>query len=904
MKRLWILAMFLSIGSVDIVHAQAWTFMDGPKLASDVKDVAITKTGQTLYVAQQGTPAYLMKSTNHGSDLAVTVEPFLSAQVAVVKPEDAATSVVGKAGGLYQTTDGGQVWLPRLTGTYINPLRLAILTNDNNVMLMGQPNDPGSSDDRPIYRSANSGLVWGRIETFNFETKILDFAPYPAQELAHPERNSIVFAVGSAMNDVPTGATESSPPNNAGLWRSQDWGQTWEGIALGNMNLVSAAIVQGAPNDYYYRVVVQKVSGPPNVVYNVRQSSTSGFDFPVRLTLNTTMTMVRLKKSNNYLFLATGQGVYRSVDAGATWTSMSSGLGSDLGVLSVAPSAEGDLVFAGTANSLYKSTNNGITWNKIGNMNISSVEAMQQGTSQIAWAVSNGNNILAKHNGTAWERHPIGTNPVSNEGWPFVAEKIHRNPFNNKMFIAGAVGAAAKTATLYYSADGGSTFSLATVNYAIASSSRYHGLLTHPTNGNLMYMFGGGTADGAWRNFFTSADGGQTWQIGALIGSSNLSVLDMAIYFLPAPQNQLVMFATLSNGDVYRSLNGGAGWTQVANVGTAAYSVTLNRNQPTTVYAAGTAGLFKSTSNGDLNTWISVRSDKVLRVMMHPSYQNSTNRVWAIGAGGDDLYKTTNGGTSWITMSSGLADSMRTLGADLVKGGFSYVGTSAGLYRINELPEVPTITASIVSNHPNFTWSTEETDLDEGTPFEVWRYFSTCPYYCPDKQCVLVGQESSIATPQSPSYYDNTQAVIPCVDGGSGVLGLVTYYVIVKENTGATVRSGDARYHRGDAIAPEDPPGEKIAIGEERALRYFLGSNYPNPFNPVTVIRYELAENTPVTLVVYDVLGREVMRLIDGYEMAGEKLVTVDASQLSSGVYMYKLTAGKFTATKKMLLMK
>jgi len=83
-----------------------------------------------------------------------------------------------------------------------------------------------------------------------------------------------------------------------------------------------------------------------------------------------------------------------------------------------------------------------------------------------------------------------------------------------------------------------------------------------------------------------------------------------------------------------------------------------------------------------------------------------------------------------------------------------------------------------------------------------------------------------------------------------------------------------------------------------------LHQNYPNPFNAQTNISYNLAEAGNVSVKVYDISGRLVVAFVDGYQEAGEHQVTWDASDVSSGVYFYKLTCGDYTASKKMNLLR
>ncbi|HET54664.1 MAG TPA: T9SS type A sorting domain-containing protein, partial [Ignavibacteria bacterium] len=100
---------------------------------------------------------------------------------------------------------------------------------------------------------------------------------------------------------------------------------------------------------------------------------------------------------------------------------------------------------------------------------------------------------------------------------------------------------------------------------------------------------------------------------------------------------------------------------------------------------------------------------------------------------------------------------------------------------------------------------------------------------------------------------------------------------------------------------------------EELPAQFYLSQNYPNPFNPTTKIKFSIPSPTSplskggmqggltnVSLIVYDILGRKVTTLVDEPKAPGTYEITFDASRLASGVYLYRLTSGSFSQTKKM----
>ena len=91
--------------------------------------------------------------------------------------------------------------------------------------------------------------------------------------------------------------------------------------------------------------------------------------------------------------------------------------------------------------------------------------------------------------------------------------------------------------------------------------------------------------------------------------------------------------------------------------------------------------------------------------------------------------------------------------------------------------------------------------------------------------------------------------------------------------------------------------------------RFTLYQNYPNPFNPITNLRYDLPEQTQVTLTVFDLMGRQIIKLVNTTQDVGNKSVRWNATNsfgksVSAGVYLFQIRAGEFVQTKKMLVLK
>jgi hypothetical protein len=118
-------------------------------------------------------------------------------------------------------------------------------------------------------------------------------------------------------------------------------------------------------------------------------------------------------------------------------------------------------------------------------------------------------------------------------------------------------------------------------------------------------------------------------------------------------------------------------------------------------------------------------------------------------------------------------------------------------------------------------------------------------------------------------------------------------------------------------LVPNGTPGVtnstySVLKSESNALVpnvYALHQNYPNPFNPTTTIKYDIPKDTHILINIFDLKGRLVKTLIDEYQISGFKTIKWDATnktgqQIAAGMYIYRIKAGNYSETKKMVLLK
>lgn len=161
---------------------------------------------------------------------------------------------------------------------------------------------------------------------------------------------------------------------------------------------------------------------------------------------------------------------------------------------------------------------------------------------------------------------------------------------------------------------------------------------------------------------------------------------------------------------------------------------------------------------------------------------------------------------------------------------------------------------------------------------------------------VLLSKDSSF---QSLVLNDIIAAPDTVLNLADGTLEADTEYFLRVKAVNESGESSWSEVHRFDGNG-----GLSNESDEGLPTVFNLSQNYPNPFNPSTAIKFDLPETSIVSIKVFDMLGREVATLIDDRIQAGYHQLTFDASALASGMYIYRIVAGDYISTKKMLLIK
>ncbi len=343
---------------------------------------------------------------------------------------------------------------------------------------------------------------------------------------------------------------------------------------------------------------------------------------------------------------------------------------------------------------------------------------------------------------------------------------------------------------------------------------------------------------------YKSTNNGVTWLSALYYAGSNNNIFSILVN----NNNQNVFIGT-RNG-VHKSTNGGTVFTPV-NTGIPANSWVRDLDADST----GNLGLFISTNNG--TSWAQVTgiipTDTIVKLQFFYDITNSSSMHGQLLSGSDDgrLYRSLELST-YLT-----AVFVAAFGDDEISD-----------MAIEYLEEKNMEVISLATYPRNAQSTGFSLSIDNGT---TWKTHN-----------ILLPPNPRISAITSRfSTRDNSS-----VDN-------VRYHAAFFENTNNGCRT--FRF---------DSPIGIIPVSNQIPDRFSLSQNYPNPFNPNTVIKFQVTSLSDVKIAVFDILGREVATLVNEQLQPGTYEVDWDGSNFSSGVYYYKLSAGDFVETKKMVLIK
>jgi photosystem II stability/assembly factor-like uncharacterized protein len=703
-----------------------------------------------------------------------------------------------------------------------------------------------------LWISQNAGLNWVTV-TDNLE--VLGVSGI----CIHPTNPSIMY--------IATGDGDGGANYSIGVLKSSTGGFSWNTTGL------SYQVSQGLR---IYKMIMSPVN--PDILFTVsnqgiHRTTNGGANWTQVLT--NSMRDIEFQPSNPNIMYAAGTLFFKSTDAGVTFTQSGTGIptsGINRLALGVSP-AGANYVYAlasASANSgffgFYRSTDAGNTF--VETMNSPNILGYAsdgsstggQGTYDLCVAVSPVNvNEVFTGGINIWKSTNAGDNFTANTywiypptSWGYVHADVHTLDFIGNTLFTGTDGG------LFKSTNFGANWIDISAGLATTQFYRFGGT---PQNPDLLI---GGTQDNGTNRY----TGVWTHVLGA-------DGMEACIDYL----NQNVMFCSIQNGGLRRSMNGGNSWSSIVNniTGSGGWVTpfVLDPVNPEVIYT-GFQDVWQSTDRGSFWRKLTEYNGANFRFMAVAKSDN--NYIYA--GTYTTIYRSTDKGSTWSDVTSNLPSNSKT-----------YIDIS--------------------STDPNKIWVTLSGYTDREKVYYSsngggnWTNISgtlpnlpanTIIYLDPDR--LFVGMDVGVY------YRDDTMT-----DWEPFMAGLPNVEISEFEIHPGTNKIRAATYGRGiwESLIP--PMVGNITGGNNIPHSFKLYQNYPNPFNPQTIIRFDIAAKSGVTLKVFNILGQEIRTLINSEVTSGEKSVVWDGKNnagtvVNSGIYIYELRAGDFRESKKLVFMK
>jgi len=361
------------------------------------------------------------------------------------------------------------------------------------------------------------------------------------------------------------------------------------------------------------------------------------------------------------------------------------------------------------------------------------------------------------------------------------------------------------------------------------------------------------------KGIFLSTDNGTNWT------AVNNGLTIGFIYALTVSSDgagDTSLFAGSIGNGIFRSTNNGTSWTAV-NTGLTRFGVYSFMVSNSNLFAGTYGGVFLSTNNG--TNWIAVNTGLPTNTTVY-SLAVSDSNLFA-GTVEDGVFLSTNNGTNWTPVNNGLtsmgAYSLAVSGANLFAGTFGgdvFLSANNGMNWTSVYPGIPnTLTYTVAL-------AVSGTNLFAGTRDGIFRSTNNGTNW--------IEVDIGLTDTHVSSFAVNDTYLFAEASGG------VWKRPLSEINTSVDRFSNALPMH------------------------FNLDQNYPNPFNPATTISFSLSSRSFILLKVFDLIGREVATIVSEELSAGNHSRQWNAADLPSGIYFYRLQAGTFTETRKLVLLR
>ncbi|MFA7359648.1 MAG: T9SS type A sorting domain-containing protein [Candidatus Kapaibacterium sp.] len=669
---------------------------------------------------------------------------------------------------------------------------------------------------------------------------------------------------------------------------------------------------QWLPSNGPYGGNVKCFFSPSSVLYagtegnNVMMSGNNGITWTNASSVGLTNSVINcyIQRGTNY-FLGTNGGVFLSTNTGSTWFAVNSGLYNS--TVNTFLSLDQNL-YAGTTGGLFVTSDNGASWYGTGynitNPNITSL-LMYNGT---MFAGTFGGGVFkSTDNGASFSTANFG----------LINQNVNALLLSGTTIYAGASALNGADGIYKSTNNSASWISAGLLNIGVYSLMLNSSYLYAGTNSGVYRSSNSGVSwtalpDIKNQTVKTLASSGSNLVAGSAEGiflSSNGGTIWDAVGYLTEQSSDLAKAGSIlytSGRGVYRSTNNGNSWYAVNN-GLPYLIIKDLTSLGTNIYAAYTNnnltqnGIYYSTNNGDEwiyryntgNRHINVikAKDSIFYIGLYNKNGNyGLNRsndsgntfmtvyssalynegVWDVEfMNANDVYittssnilRSTNYGNNWMTVYTGNVQKLEISGNNIYGGGLYGAGV-------------------IMSSNNGQNWTS--IGLNEKQVYDLAAYGSYLFVSTYDTGVYMTNNNGA-------NWYNRNQGLpVPLF----GEILLSDNYIFMGGST-----YGAWRRQLTDIISVKN-------ISTVIPEKYSLEQNYPNPFNPSTVIRFQVRGNSDVLIKVYDNGGREVQTLVNERMQPGTYETAFDGSNLSSGVYFYRMISGDYTETKRMVLVR